>query len=155
MLKPTPRFNKIQHQRLKVSHRFYSRFTETIIEGLRTVAKTMTFNLPMLPLETSTLQQVEVFMPDHILRHTRNPVYFYHAVRRTEQRLGPCIWLEAGINSPIIPLVTRAIESPAQHVFEVLRLKSPSKSISAICSITLILWREGIAATFWNFKNPQ
>lgn len=155
MLKSSPRFNKIQHQRLEVSHGFHSHFTETIIEDLRTVAKTMTFNLPMLPIETSTLQQVEIFTPDHIPRHTRNPVYFYHAVRRIEQRLGPCIWLEAGINSPIIPLVKRAVESPAQHVFEGLRPKSPSKPMSAVCSTTLNLWREGIAATFWNFKNPQ
>lgn len=143
MLKPSPRLDKIQHQRLRFSHGFHSRFTKAIIEGLRTVAKIMTFNLPMLPIETSTLQQVEVFTPNHIPRHTRNSVYFYHAVRRTEQRLGPCTWLEAGINSPIIPLVKRAVESPAQHVFEVLRLKSPSKPVSAVYSITLNLWREG------------
>ena len=154
-LESSPRFNKIHHQRLEVSHGFHSHFTETIIEDLRTVAKTMTFNLPELPIETSTLQQVEVFTPDHIPRHTRNPVYFYHAVRRIEQRLGPCIWLEAGINSPIIPLVKRAVESPAQHAFEGLRPKDPSQPMSAVCSITLNLWREGIAATFWSFKNPQ
>ena len=154
-LRSCPRFNKIQHQRLDVSHGFHSQFTETIIEDLRTVANTMTFNLPKLPVETSTLQQVEVFTPDHIPRHTRNPVYFYHAVRRIEQRLGPCIWLEAGINSPIIPLVKRAVESPIQHVFEGLRPKRPTEPMSAICSITLNLWREGITATFWNFKTPQ
>lgn len=154
-LKSCQRFIKIQHQRLEVSHGFHSRFTETIIEDLRTVANTMTFNVPKLPIETSTLQQVEVFTPDHIPRHTRNPVYFYHAVRRIEQRLGPCIWLEAGINSPIIPLVKRAVESPTQHVFEGLRPKSPTQPMSALCLTTLNLWREGIAATFWNFKTPQ
>ena len=154
-LRSCPVFNKIQHQRLDVSHGFHSQFTETIIEDLKTVANTMTFNLPKLPLETSTLQQVEVFTPDHIPRHTRNPVYFYHAVRRIEQRLGPCIWLEAGINSPIIPLVKRAVQSPTQHVFEGLKPKSPTEPMSAICSTTVNLWREGIAATFWNFKSPQ
>ena len=154
-LKSSPRFNKIQHQRLDVSHGFHSRFTETIIEDLTAVANTMTFNLPKLPVETSTLQQVKVFTPVHIPRHTRNPVYFYHAVRRIEQRLGPCIWLEAGINSPIIPLVKRAVESLAQHVFEGIRPKSPIEPMSAVCSTTVNLWREGIAATFWNFKTPQ
>ena len=154
-LKSWPSFNKIRHQRLDVSHGFHSRFTETITEDLRTVANTMTFNLPKLPVETSTLQQVEVFTPDHIPCHTRNPVYFYHAIRRIEQRLGPCIWLEAGINSPIIPLVKRAVESPSQHVFEGLRPKSPTEPMSAVCSTTLNLWREGIAATFWNFKTPR
>ena len=154
-LKSCPSFNKIQHQRLDVSHGFHSRFTETIIGDLRTFANKMTFNLPKLPVETSTLQQVEVFTPGHIPRHTRNRVYFYHAVRRIEQRLGPCIWLEAGINSPIIRLVKRAVQSPNQHDFEGLRPKCPTEPMSAVCSTTLNLWREGIAATFWNFKNPQ
>ena len=154
-LKSCPRFNRIRHQRLEISHGFHSRFTETIVEDLRTVANTMTFNLPKLPIETSTLQQVEVFTPDHIPRHTRNAVYFCHAIRRIEQRLGPCIWLEAGINSPIIPLVKKAVESPTQHVFESLRPKDPTRPMSALCSITLDLWREGIAATYWNFKTPQ
>ena len=154
-LKSSPKFNKIQHQRLEVSHGFHSQFTETIIEDLRVVANTMTFNLPDLPIETSTLQQVEVLTPDHIPRHTRNPVYFYHAVRRIEQRLGPCIWLEAGINSPIIPLVKRAVERPAQHVFEGLKPRSLTQPMSEVCSITSNLWREGIAATYWNFKTPQ
>ena len=154
-LKFWPRFSKIHHQRLDVSHGFHSRFTETIIEDLRMVANTMTFNLPTLPVETSTLQRAEVFTPDHIPHHTRDPVYFYHAVRRIEQRLGPCIWLEAGINSPIIPLVKRAVRSPTQHIFEGLRPKSPKDPMSAVCSTTLNLWREGIAATFWNFKIPQ
>ena len=155
MLKSYPTFNKIQHQRLDVSHGFHSRFTETIIEDLRRVANTMTFNLPKLPIETCTLQQVEVFTPDHIPRHTRNPVYFYHAVRRIEQRLGPCVWLEAGMNSPMIPLVKRALESPTQHVFEGLISKSETQPMSALCSIIVDLWREGISATFWNFKNPK
>ena len=115
----------------------------------------MSFNLPKLPVETSTLQQVEVFTIDHVPRHTRNPVYFYHAVSRIDQRLGSCIWLEAGVNSPIIPLVKRAVESPAQHVFEGLRPRSPTGPMSAVCSTTLRLWREGISVTFWNFKTPQ
>ena len=75
--------------------------------------------------------------------------------RKIEQRLGPCIWLEAGINSPIIRLVQRAVQSPTQHVFEGLRPKCPTEPMSAVCSATLNLWREGIAATFWKFKTPQ
>ena len=154
-LRSSPGLNKIQHQRLDVSHGFHSRFTETIIEDLLKTANTLTFNLPKLPIETCTLQQVEIFTPDHISRHTRDPVYFYHAVRRIEQRLGPCVWLEAGINSPIIPLVKRAVERPTQHVFEGLRPKPGTKPMSALCSIMLDLWREGISVTFWNFKTPR
>lgn len=33
MLKPSPRLDKIQHQRLEFSHGFHSRFTKAIIEG--------------------------------------------------------------------------------------------------------------------------
>lgn len=154
-LRSCPRFNKIQHQRLDVSHGFHSRFTETIIKDLIKTANTLTFNLPKLPIETCTLQQVKIFTPDHISRHTRNPVYFYPAVRRIEQRLGPCVWLEAGMNSPIIPLVKRAVERPTQHVFESLRPKPGTEPMSALCSTTLDLWREGISTTFWNFKSPK
>ena len=147
-----PRFRGIKYQRLDVSHGFHSRFTKDILEDLTSVADSMVFNPPTIPLETCTLLHFDRITPDHIPRHTRQPVYFCDAIRRIEERLGPCVWLEAGMNSPIIPMIKRAVESPDRHVFDSIKVKAEEEPLSALLSTTLDLWREAIDVTFWNCR---
>lgn len=151
LLNEDPRFRGIKSQRLDVSHGFHSRFTKDILEDLNSVANSMVFNPPKIPLETCTLQQLDQITSDHIPRHTRQPVYFCDATRRIEERLGPCVWVEAGMNSPIIPMIKRAVEAPDRHVFESVKAKAEEEPLSAVLSTTLDLWREAIDVTFWDF----
>ena len=154
-LKNDSRFRGVQSQRLAVTHGFHSCFTQDIIEDLTAVANSLTFKRPSLQLETCTQQQTDHITPDHISRHTRQPVYFKDAIHRIEQRLGECLWLEAGINSPIIAMAKRAAENPHKHVFEGVKLKAGADPSSVLSSITVDLWREGHPLNSWEFQLPD
>ncbi|XP_014551778.1 hypothetical protein COCVIDRAFT_20004 [Bipolaris victoriae FI3] len=71
---------------------------------------------------------------DELSQHTRQPVYFVDAVRRIEARLGPrCLWLEAGTDSPIVPMVVGLLINSSDacipdHVFVATGLDSATLS---------------------------
>lgn len=145
-------FRDVQHQRVNTSHGFHSVFTEPLLEHLDAVAKTLTFNDPVLPLETCTRDRLERITADIIVEHTRTPVYFSDAVARIEQRLGSCIWIEAGSDSPIIPMAKRAVKNAASHTFLGNKAQTNSNIIS---TTTATLWREGMSTSFWGFLSPK
>ncbi|KAL5000327.1 hypothetical protein BDV10DRAFT_183395 [Aspergillus recurvatus] len=142
----------IQYQRVNVSHGFHSVFTESILEDLGRVANELAFKSPSIPVESCTQQPLHSVTSDRIAQHTRTPVYFGDAIARLEERLGQCIWLEAGSDSPIIPMTKKAIHDTAGHVF--LSMKA-NKQEDTIGSTTTSLWREGIPTTFWSFLSPK
>ncbi|KAI1379516.1 putative polyketide synthase [Hypoxylon crocopeplum] len=146
------RFRDVQHQRVNTSHGFHSVFTESILGPLDAVAKSLTFNSPVVPLETCTQHPLANITSDRIMEHTRMPVYFNDAVARLEQRLGPCIWLEAGSDSPIIPMTKKAVKDPASHTFLGNKAKGNS---NVVTTTTAALWREGISTSFWAFLSPN
>lgn len=149
------RFQGIRHQRLDVSHGFHSPFTEPLLSDLDELSKSVTFNEPTIPLETCTMDQVDDIQAARISQHTREPVYFTDAAQRIEKRLGPCLWLEAGLNSPIIPMIKRAVSQAHDHTFQAVNFKDSQTSTSLLPEVTVNLWKEGIAATFWNFLSPK
>ena len=153
-LKEDARFSGLQCQRLSVSHGFHSRFTDDLLEDLASVADSINFKKPKIRLETCTLEPLDQPTPSHIARHTRRPVYFCEAIQRLEDDLGPCVWLEAGIDSLIIPMVKRALRAPEKHEFEGMKATSEEPSL-VMSSITLKLWRKGIDVTFWGFHLPE
>lgn len=115
------RFTDLRPQRLDVSHGFHSKLTESILEDLDTVAQTMSFESPSILIECCSLERHHQPDSRHISTHARNPVYFTHGIRRLEERFGKCIWLEAGMDSPIIPMVKRAVRNSDWHSFLPLR----------------------------------
>ncbi|KAI2607135.1 putative polyketide synthase [Hypoxylon fragiforme] len=145
-------FHDVQHQRVNTSHGFHSVFTEPILESLDAVARTLTFNQPTIPLETCTQYPLENTQADRVVQHTRTPVYFHDAVARLEKRLGPCIWIEAGSDSPIIPMTKKAVKDTAIHTFLSNKAKGNS---NVIATTTAALWREGVAVDFWPFLSPK
>lgn len=142
-------YQGIRFHRVGVTHGFHSRFTEPLLEELAGVEKEVTFQAPSIPLETCTQDPV-VFngqqdVQGYLTNHARNAVYFSDAVRRLEDQLGLCAWVEAGINTPIAPMVRRAVATPALHVFQA--VATPEAAAAD-------LWREGLAATSWQFLTP-
>lgn len=152
ILKEDPRFQGVKHQRVNVSHGFHSIFTEVILEGLDVVAKDLTFRNPTVPLEACTQHPLEAVTSARIIQHARAPVYFSDAIARLEQRLGPCVWLEAGVDSPIIPMTKRAIGDPSRHVF--LAMKT-TDNMDIVAATTASLWKEGKSTSFWGFLSPE
>lgn len=152
MMNEDPGFRGIQHQRVNVSHGFHSVFTESILEDLDMVSKTLTFQKPTVPLEACTQHPVDTITSDRVVQHTRTPVYFSDAVARLEQRLGPCVWLEAGIDSPVISMTKKAVQDPSGHVFLAMKTTENKNTIS---TATTTLWREGISTSFWGFLSAE
>ncbi|KAK0713556.1 putative polyketide synthase [Lasiosphaeria miniovina] len=149
-----PRFGPVKCQRVDVSHGFHSVFTESILEDLEASARALTFNPPVIRLETCTETPLDSISHGRIAKHTRTPVFFSQAIARIEERLGSCIWLEAGADSPIISMTKKAVQNAgANHVSVSLRSSEPQHK-TALAAATAALWREGVSVSFWPFITP-
>lgn len=152
LLASDARFSSVRSQRVDVSHGFHSKFTEPLLDELSTVAESLVFGEPRIALEMCVPDECAKQSPgpSRIVQHTREPVYFVDAVRRIEARLGPhCVWLEAGTDAPIIPMVKRAVVQPAQHVFFGMRFAGAQNAATVLADATTGLWREGLDVSFW------
>ncbi|KAA8615013.1 polyketide synthase [Pyrenophora tritici-repentis] len=152
LLASDAQFASVRSQRVDVSHGFHSKFTEPLLDELSTVAASLAFSEPKMALEmcVSDEKAKQSIGPSRIAQHTREPVYFVDAIRRIEARLGPrCVWLEAGTDAPIIPMVKRAVSQPAEHIFLGMRFAGAKDAAQVLPDVTTSLWREGLDVSFW------
>ena len=155
LLSTNPRFSGIRSQRLDVTHGFHSKFTKGILDDLDHVSASLTYSKPEIYLETCTAEQCDPISPTRPSQHAREPVYFLDAVQRIEKRLGPCIWLEAGMDSPIIPMIKRALAAPDEHCLQAIKMSDSQEPMNVISNVTASFWREGIPVSYWNFLPPR
>ncbi|KPM35785.1 Conidial yellow pigment biosynthesis polyketide synthase, partial [Neonectria ditissima] len=148
ILQQDAKYQGIRFQRLSVSHGFHSRFTEPLLSDLVDLEETLEFREPTIPLETSTQTPFVFGTKDstYLADHARDPVHFVSAVQRVEQRLGPCVWLEAGWGSPIVAMAKKAVADPKLHTFQ---------AVTSPAAVAANLWREGITITDWGFLTPK
>ncbi|QGA14805.1 hypothetical protein EYB26_002461 [Talaromyces marneffei] len=147
----------VKYKKLNVTHGFHSRFTDDILLALKSLAETLTYCSPQIPLETcSDSSSWPAPTPQLIAEHTRVPVYLGQAINRIANRLGSCIWLEAGSNSSITSMARRAVGDDVQsHSFIPLNLSSPS-AIGSLADATVQLWRNGHhRVQFWPFHRVE
>ena len=154
LLKTIPRFSGIRSQRLDVTHGFHSKFTGGILYDIEQVSASLTFSEPAIPLETCTAEPSSQISAARPSQHARDPVYFSDAIQRIERRLGLCVWLEAGLGSPIIPMVKRALITPDDHSLQPVKMSDSQVPTRMISEIVTNLWREGISVSYWNFIPP-
>lgn len=155
LLARDPRFSGVRSQRLDVTHGFHSKFTQGILQDLDHVSEGLTYSKPEVHLELCTAEISDRISAARPSQHAREPVHFADAVHRLEDRLGPCIWLEAGMDTPIVPMVKRALVAPDVHVLQAFKL-SDAQGPTAVLSGTIAgLWREGVPVTCWNFLPPK
>lgn len=145
-------FRGIASSRVDTTHGFHSRFSDSLLEALDEAAERCHYSLPQIPVESSTRDPVSRISFHRISQHMRRPVFFYHAVQRLEQRLGSCIWLEAGVDSPIISMIKKAVSAPRDHVFLPIKLGNRHVPMDVFSDATAQLWREGVPVSFFNFK---
>ncbi|KAL6720906.1 hypothetical protein ACLMJK_000005 [Lecanora helva] len=146
------RYTGVKSQRLDVTHGFHSQFTTNILADLNECSNSLTYRTPDVPLETCTAEPNGMAYNYDPSEHARKPVYFCEAIQRIEKRLGPCIWLEGGMDSSIIPMTKRAVASTTDHDFQEMDSRRP---LSLVCDITLNLWREGISVSDWKFTSKE
>lgn len=155
LLNSNPRFSGIRSQRLDVTHGFHSKFTHGILDDLDEVSASLTYSEPEILLETCTAESIDHISATRPSQHARDPVYFSDAVQRIEKRLGPCIWLEAGMDSPIIPMIRRALTAPGDHSLQAITISDSQAPSKLFSNVTANLWREGILVSYWNFLPPR
>lgn len=147
---------RLKMSRLKNTHAFHSRLTESILPGLGELAEVLDFKEPTMRIETCSLDSSwsEIGAPE-ILQHTRMPVYFSQAVERIAERQKSSIWLEAGSGSSIVAMARRVLkgDSDAQHIFQSVDLGSPSAQ-SNLAKAACQLWAAGSKSQFWPFYAP-
>lgn len=151
LLVTNPRFSGTRSQRLDVTHGFHSKFTQGILDDLDRVSISLTYSKPELHLETCTAEPCNHISATRPSQHAREPVHFSDAVRRIEERLGPCIWLEAGMDSPIIPMIKRALTAPDDHFLQAIKMSDSQAPMKLLSNVTMNFWREGIPVLYWNF----
>ncbi|KAH7320277.1 BcPKS16, polyketide synthase [Stachybotrys elegans] len=150
-----PDLRKIRSQRLDTTHGFHSVLAEPILEELADICGTLQWNEPTIPLESCMEQKIWSIKQYSVSAHARQPVYFFEAVRRLEDSLGSCIWLEAGIDTPITAMIKNACRDPALHVFQSLRTKGKTHPSDCIGDAICALWKEGISLTQWGFMSHE
>lgn len=151
VLRTEPRFNRIRSQCLKTSHGFHCALIEPILEDLETTAGTLTWNQPGIPLYTCTESKSVGWCAQHAADHARQPVFFSSAVRRVEEDIGSCVWLEAGFDTPIISMARKACRQPEGHVFQPIKAQSRPNPCEAITDVLAGLYRENNFPAHWGF----
>ncbi|GAB1312718.1 Polyketide synthase [Madurella fahalii] len=158
VLRNEPSLSGIRFQRLSTSHGFHSVLVDPILVDLAAVSRSLTWNEPKIPLYTCTAEPLGSVKGEYdVVRHAREPVFFTQAVRRIENSLGPCVWIEAGMDSPITNMARRAAGKPDIHTFQAMKTRqqvatvAPADAVSAVVSS---LWRSGLFPTHWSFLTP-
>ncbi|KGO74376.1 Acyl transferase/acyl hydrolase/lysophospholipase [Penicillium italicum] len=145
-------FRETKYKRLDVTHGFHSKLTEPILNELRTLALSLTFNKQSIPIEMCVENSTqELPTPAGLVDHTRQPVYFSHAVQRIEARFGACTWIEAGAGSSVINMVQSASNQAKEHAHNFHAVKLDGRAQDSLASTIKNLWIQGYGVVYWGF----
>ena len=151
----SPSFASIKTRKLHVNNAFHSTLVEPLMADLEQVGQEIDFREPNLRLERATeFESVGLLTPRYVADHMRNPVYFDHAVQRLCKLYDSCIWLEAGSNSTVTTMASRARVSPSPSHFQPVHITSDD-GFQFLADATANLWREGLNVSFWPHHRSQ
>ncbi|GFG15645.1 conidial yellow pigment biosynthesis polyketide synthase [Aspergillus udagawae] len=151
LAKTSPAFSSMKTKRLSVTNAFHSSLVDPLIGDLEALGQEITFNEPAIRVEQATeLRTTGQPAGNFIAQHLRNPVFFNHAVQRLAKDFPSAIWLEAGSNSTVTNMASRALgNSTSQHHFQPVNITGESSSIQSLVDTTIKLWKEGLNISFW------
>lgn len=155
LLATNPSFKGVSSRRVDVTHGFHSVFTEPLQDDFIEFLKSLDFREASIPIEPCTQVHTSLINAEHVASHLRQPVYFMDAIQRIEERLGGCIWLEAGFDSSIISMIKRATAEPEIHSFLGIKTADISQPTDVLSQSIIYLWKEGIDITPWAFLSPS
>lgn len=141
--------------RVDTSHGFHSCLVDPILEELDQVSSSLEWRTATIPIEVCSPDpspgRGAALAPYSPSSHARNPVFFADAVHRLEQRLGRCVWLEAGIDTPIVSMTKRAVSQLDGHSFHAVSTKGVDVPINVIPHAVCHVWSCSADVTHWSF----
>ncbi|THC93381.1 hypothetical protein EYZ11_007138 [Aspergillus tanneri] len=141
----------LKMRKLNTSHGFHSKYIDFFLDQYLELTKSISYLAPIIPIETcSESSSWETFTPELVAEHSRKPVYFVDGVLRIRERLGSCIWLEAGSGSGGVNLARDALGVGDSDSFYGLQLGSADPTQS-IAETTVRLWKERVSFQFWGY----
>ena len=148
-------FSSVKSKKLNVTNAFHSTLVEPLMTDLEGLGQELQFREPKIPFERATeFESTDNLTARFVADHMRYPVYFDHTVQRLSQRFQDSIWLEAGSNSTITTITSRALGMPKASHFQSVNLTGDD-AMNSLTETTMQLWRQGLNMSFWVHHSSQ
>ena len=145
----------IKSKPLVVSHAFHSARMEPMLDDFRTVAESVAFRLPTLPIISmlsGELATAEIATADYWVRHVRSPVQFLDAIKALYKR-GEKTFLEIG-SKPVLLSMGRSCLTTAEDVQWLASLRPNLSDKVAIFNSLAALYVQGEKID-WRSVEPE
>nr|APD71593.1 type I polyketide synthase 10 [Streptomyces sp.] len=122
-------------KRLRVSHAFHSPLMEPMLAEFRTVAESVTYEQPRIPVVSNVTGELatELASPKYWVRHVRDAVRFADGIRRLEEH-GATRFLEIGPDGTLTAMAQTALSADNRALVPALR-KDRSETGSVMAAI--------------------
>ncbi|KAL8784611.1 MAG: hypothetical protein Q9213_003866 [Squamulea squamosa] len=148
-------FASMRTKRLNVTNAFHCALLDHLVEGLEQSAEGFRFREPTIPFHRATeFHSQQKLSPRFVADHMRFPVYFHHAICRISEQHPSCVYLEAGSNSTITSMASRALDHPSSSHFQAINITSDN-AWSHLTDATLSLWKSGVNTQHWAHQISQ
>ena len=155
LAKNDPIFSSVKLKKLNVTNAFHSALVDPLMSGLEALGREITFNEPKIRIELATEHKDNNKLNAiFVAKHMRNPVFFNHAVQRLSKEIPEAVWLEAGSNSTITTMASRALGNLSSAHFQPVNITSDG-SFQFLADTTTKLWKEGLNVSFWAHHTSQ
>lgn len=164
LAKTDPDFARTRLKMLNVSNAFHSALVDPLLSGLEAIGREIAVcGEPTIPVERATEYQpadggsgtITLSLDaSFAARHMREPVFFHQAVQRLHKQYPAAIWLEAGSNSTVAAMASRALGAPSDSHFQAINVTS-DHSFQLLAETTKRLWTEGLDVSFWPHHAAQ
>lgn len=148
-------FSSMRLKKLNVTNAFHCALLDHLLERLEQSAQGLTFREPKIPLYRATeFFTQEKLTPKYVADHMRSPVYFYHALNQIAKQYSPCVFLEAGSNSTVTSMASRALSNPSGSRFQAVNITGEN-AWNNLTDATLSLWKAGLDVHNWAHQASQ
>ncbi|KAL4905448.1 hypothetical protein BDW74DRAFT_177819 [Aspergillus multicolor] len=154
----------VKSKRLSVTNAFHSVLVEQLVGRLGQIGRKLTFHEAVIPIERATEHEQGsadkldwTFVPTHM----RQPVFFNHAAQRLAKKHPQAVFIEAGSNSTITLMASRALSQASAAssldalAFQGLSICNTDKGLDALTDATVALWKQGLRVSFWSHHPSQ
>lgn len=139
--------------RLRNSYAYHSYLADGILPGLERLAKSIEIRSPSIRVESCSKDGNWLqFTAEDVVKHTRQPVYFFDAVERIAARIPMAVWLEAGSASPIISMTRRILNSRLESNVLIAMDLGLRDAMKSLANAATQLWMAGFKVHYWPFE---